>query len=377
MIRSQALGGRPLARIAVVLGLVAMAAGVIAPPARAVDGFEVVIPIDTVVKNVGVGSITPLESVQVPVENQGELCAVVAHAENQTSVHPNNDLIVESGSTSAVLPNVERESNAVTDGVGTVTLGDTIKVSLLMGEDDVFSAGFDIIIDCTAFRWGRIIVEKQVAEGSDAGQSFDFTASYDSDGFSLADGQSNDSGQVDNGTYSVMENIPEGWTLDSVVCDDGSSPDAIEITSQKVVTCTFTNSEITDEVEASIVTTVGSSCVEVDGDGEGRINVDVSVAGGATVVVRDSDGSVVATVTEDTTVEVDENSTYTWEATASEGFEFPAGTSTSGTISIESCSALGELPFTGVDSPGLIALAAALVGIGAVTVLSQRKREQS
>lgn len=373
MTRSQVLDGGTLPRISALLGVVALLVSVMALPARAVDGFELVIPIDTVVRNVGVGSVTPLETVAVPEENQGELCAVSAHAENQRSVHPGNDLIVQSGSDSGVLEDVERESGGVTEAPGTLTLGETIVVSLRMGEDDVFSAGFDIIIDCTAFRWGRIIVEKQVSEGADTEQSFDFTASYDADGFSLAAGETNDSGQIDNGTYSVMETVPEGWILDSVVCDDGSSPDSIEITSQKVVTCTFTNApEPPDEVEAAIVVDVDTTCTVVDENSVGELVISVSVDGGATVVVRDSDGDVVATVTEDARIDAEPGATYTWQATPSEGFEFPAGSAASGTVTVEDC--VASLPFTGANDFGLAFLAAALVLTGSAVLYSERKR---
>ena len=61
--------------------------------------------------------------------------------------------------------------------------------------------------------------EADEPERRSAGRSR-FTASYDQDGFSLSDGQSNDSGDLDPGTYSVSENVPAGWDLSSVVCSD-------------------------------------------------------------------------------------------------------------------------------------------------------------
>ena len=71
-------------------------------------------------------------------------------------------------------------------------------------------------------------------------QSFSFNASYDADGFSLSDGQSNDSGDLDPGTYSVSETVPQGWDLDSATCDDGS-PEFDLPAAGETVTCTFIN----------------------------------------------------------------------------------------------------------------------------------------
>ncbi|MCI0633519.1 MAG: hypothetical protein L0206_06335, partial [Actinobacteria bacterium] len=96
-------------------------------------------------------------------------------------------------------------------------------------------------------RRGQIIVEKQTNPDGDP-QVFDFSASYDGDGFSLADGQSTDSGDLDPGTYSVSENVPAGWDLLSAVCSDQSQATAISLQAGETVTCVFTN-----EKDASIV----------------------------------------------------------------------------------------------------------------------------
>jgi Prealbumin-like fold domain len=71
--------------------------------------------------------------------------------------------------------------------------------------------------------------------------SFSFTASYDSDGFSLKNGGSNPSGDLNPGTYSVSETVPANWTLTAATCDDGSDPAAIDLGPAEHVICTFTN----------------------------------------------------------------------------------------------------------------------------------------
>ncbi|MCS7006481.1 MAG: DUF11 domain-containing protein [Gaiellaceae bacterium] len=87
---------------------------------------------------------------------------------------------------------------------------------------------------------GRIVVRKETKpEG--ANEKFSFTASWGS--FTLADGGEADSGLLRPGTYSVSESVPEGWSLESASCDDGSSPSAIGLSAGETVTCTFVNVE--------------------------------------------------------------------------------------------------------------------------------------
>ncbi len=106
------------------------------------------ISIDTVVY-ADEGSVTRLDQATTPSELVGLTCPVVAAAENQSSVHPGNDLIVASDGDSMVLADVERAPGAVTPGDGTLTLGETITVSLRMGRDGVFSGGMTVTLgDC-------------------------------------------------------------------------------------------------------------------------------------------------------------------------------------------------------------------------------------
>lgn len=89
---------------------------------------------------------------------------------------------------------------------------------------------------------GKILVRKETTpDGSQ--QSFDFLSSYNLSGFSLTDGQTNDSGFLSPSTYSVSENVPSGWDLDSAICSDGSSSTNIDLSAGETVTCVFTNSQ--------------------------------------------------------------------------------------------------------------------------------------
>ncbi|MFC2027921.1 hypothetical protein ACFLU3_04460 [Chloroflexota bacterium] len=92
---------------------------------------------------------------------------------------------------------------------------------------------------------GVIIVEKQT-DPDGATQSFEFSTSY-SPNFSLADDETNNSGPLTAGTYSVSEiNIPAGWDLTSATCDDGSDPSAISLDAGETCICTFTNTAVED-----------------------------------------------------------------------------------------------------------------------------------
>jgi Prealbumin-like fold domain len=106
-------------------------------------------------------------------------------------------------------------------------------------------------VDVNIANCARIIVEKVTVPSPDpTGTSFPFTASYDADGFSLKNGESNDSGDLNPGTYSVAETpVPANWTLTSAVCDDGSNPSSIDLDADEVVTCTFTNTLQTGAIQ--------------------------------------------------------------------------------------------------------------------------------
>lgn len=129
---------------------------------------------------------------------------------------------------------------------------------------------------------GKILVEKQTfPDGSN--QSFGFTADYDANGFSLTDGQTNDSGYLTPGTYSVSETGVTGWDLSSAVCSDQSNPNTISLSAGETVTCTFTNTKrghlivqkttipANDEDSFSILATGSGS---ITGGGAGTISDD-------------------------------------------------------------------------------------------------------
>jgi hypothetical protein len=109
--------------------------------------FQIVVPINTVVR-APEGSETVLSTTQTPEEFVGETCEVTAQSENQSSVHPGNDLVVESGGNQIVLPDVEAEPGGVVTATGTLVLAEEIVIFLIMGPDEVFSAGIEVRFQC-------------------------------------------------------------------------------------------------------------------------------------------------------------------------------------------------------------------------------------
>ena len=195
----------------------------------------------------------------------------------------------------------------------------------------------------------------------------------------LGDGESV-SATVEPGTYETTEIQEPDWTLISIACDEGATGDVTSLSAAYEVgygddlTCTFTNVE--NQVLAAVLVTVSSSCIPDGDSGVGRITVDMSVDGAATVVVRDSDGDVVGTLTAAGTLTVPEGDTYTWEATTSEGFEFPVDFDPAGELSISECSEPEVLPFTGIDTETAMATAVMMLISGMLIVLLVRRSEQ-
>ncbi|HWL49186.1 MAG TPA: LPXTG cell wall anchor domain-containing protein [Acidimicrobiia bacterium] len=111
-------------------------------------GFSVVIPLDTVVY-IPWDSNRVLATEPVPEEFAGMSCGVSGISRNQDSVHPDNDLIIGSGASEVILENVEDEPGETLHAAGTLVLGAEVTVTLHMGPDAIFSAGIDVVIDCS------------------------------------------------------------------------------------------------------------------------------------------------------------------------------------------------------------------------------------
>lgn len=134
-----------LAGLACALGVIAVGAG-----STAAQASDLVVPVDTVLTGQSLGDEVLVASAAVPSELVGQTCDVQAIAVNQASIHPDNDLLIRTGSSSVVIPDVERAPNSVTPASGSVVLGTGVDVYVRMGPSTVFSAGMDVHFDCTA-----------------------------------------------------------------------------------------------------------------------------------------------------------------------------------------------------------------------------------
>ena len=111
------------------------------------DSLSIHIPKSTVVREPA-GTQTKIATKDVPEAMIGQMCTASAVAENQSSVHKGNDLIVSSNGTSITMYDVERASGVTTPANGELTLGPTLDVTLSMGKDAVFSGGMTVELDC-------------------------------------------------------------------------------------------------------------------------------------------------------------------------------------------------------------------------------------
>ncbi len=96
------------------------------------------------------------------------------------------------------------------------------------------------ICTITNTKKGKIIIQKETLP-DDSEQEFQFTASYNAEGFSLSNEESNDSDWLEPGVYNVAENAIEGWDITSATCSNGSPLESISLAIGETVTCTVIN----------------------------------------------------------------------------------------------------------------------------------------
>ncbi len=126
-------------------GAFALAAGLIAVPASA-DTIEV--PIAEVAAKGEPGSLVAIGSTDVDADLQGRSCAVAVVVQNQVSAHPGNTLVITSGDSRIEVPDIEATANGVTEAAGTLTLGETINVGVMLGNANITSLGSSLTVTC-------------------------------------------------------------------------------------------------------------------------------------------------------------------------------------------------------------------------------------
>jgi len=114
------------------------------------------------------GSKHQVSQEKIDPKHLGSTCKVNVTSTNQGSVHPGNNLVIASGSTSVVVKDVEREAYGVIKATGEITLANQITVSVVLGKDRVFSGGMYVNFECTppvkevkVCRNGRVVTIKE------------------------------------------------------------------------------------------------------------------------------------------------------------------------------------------------------------------------
>lgn len=131
-----------LAVLAVFAGL---SVWMVSGPAAAQD---IEIPIEQTVIDTTPKSTVQIGQADVPADLVGRTCEIEVVVTNQSSVHPGNNLIVASDGSSVTVEGVEDEAGGVSTVAGSITLGDTITVSVFLGRDSISSLGSNLSVTC-------------------------------------------------------------------------------------------------------------------------------------------------------------------------------------------------------------------------------------
>ena len=94
------------------------------------------------------GTNLVLVSQATPTELVGRACTSRTTSLNNESIHPGNDLIVETGSEVLTFEGVEETASAVNEVDTNVVLGPTVTMTLRFGSSGVTSTQFTIAFDC-------------------------------------------------------------------------------------------------------------------------------------------------------------------------------------------------------------------------------------
>ncbi len=130
----------------IVFSIALFGAVMLAAPATA-QTETIIIEIDGITRGAE-GSITTIAEVAVDPAMVGATCAGASQTTNNASEHPNNDFILSSGTSTAVIADWEREAGVVVNSSMTLVLGETITVQLRLGTGEVSSGMVSIALTC-------------------------------------------------------------------------------------------------------------------------------------------------------------------------------------------------------------------------------------
>jgi hypothetical protein len=131
--------------------LVALVSSARAAPAQAQECQEHSIDIQVDVDVFGKeGDVVSVAAVTVDPELVGTGCTGTATVTNNSSAHPENDFIIASGASAAVIDDFEREPFQVSSTTTALVLGETIDLSIRLGPDGIASiAGETVMVAVT------------------------------------------------------------------------------------------------------------------------------------------------------------------------------------------------------------------------------------
>ncbi len=119
-----------------------------APASAQTDGGTITFEVAGVLTGQIPGSVAELHTETVPTDLVGQTCTFAVATENNSSVHPGNALLLQTGDASGEIPEVEATPGQTFTGSAPVVLGETIVASIRFGENGITSGGFTITITC-------------------------------------------------------------------------------------------------------------------------------------------------------------------------------------------------------------------------------------
>ncbi len=116
-----------------------------AAPAGATD--DLVIPVDSVVRG-DPGDVIGVADLPVEADLVGASCDIDLVWENNSSTHPDTDLIVTTDGVVTTIADVETTPEGVVASGATVIIGETVKVEIRLGAHGVSSGGLTMNFAC-------------------------------------------------------------------------------------------------------------------------------------------------------------------------------------------------------------------------------------
>jgi len=189
---------------------------------------------------------------------------------------------------------INSTSPGTVDIHGYVVVGGVEGITITRETNGNYGSSIDAV---KTYQAGKIVIQKETIPNGDL-QSFEFNPSWSTTNFNLSDGETNDSGWLAPGTYSVEEIAITGWDLTEISCNDTDSGESasagniasIVIGAGETVTCTFTNTK-----RGSVI---GEKYEDVDANGQKGVG-ELGLSGWTIQLYNETGNGLLATTTTD------------------------------------------------------------------------------